>query len=239
MKKKMFFISTIIILLIFFIVLNIIWKKASTIDAIVVKVNDKGLSVMKKDNMFELITLSFTDEGNIGFKQGQEISIVLDKDASIMTSFPEQISGVKKIKILKEKSDTQIPNEVLRYFYNSIDNVKVNVVEMTNTGILLDIIDKNELPYDYSYNYKIYKYIKNKDYTGIGYKIGEDTKNSTSGYTGTGFEYVWEEANRISEDAEQKLMCDSLEISGDNNYKVEKIKIDWTPLYGKLENRTI
>lgn len=152
-----------------------------TINAVIVEVSDTGLFVIKADSPKELISLGFTDEGNIGFKQGQEISISFD--GTIMESYPARLGHVKKIKIINEKSDIQIPESVLRYCYSSINNVKVTISELTNSEISLTIVDTNQYPYEYSHSYTIYKKGKNKNYTGIGYKIGEDTENFTSGYT--------------------------------------------------------
>lgn len=147
--------------------------------AIVVKVYDKSLAAIKIGNESELISIGFDE--NIGFKQGQEISVYFD--GMIMETYPAQLGNVGKIEIVKEKSDIQIPDNILRYCYSTRDKVNVTVSELTNSGITLTITDTNELPYNYSHSYTIYKEVKNKDYTGIGYKIGEDTENSTAGYT--------------------------------------------------------
>lgn len=153
----------------------------STIKAVVVKVYDKSLVAMETENTNGLISVGFTEEGNIVFEQGQEILIYFD--GTIMTSYPAQLSNVEKIEIIKEKSDIQIPEQILRFCFNSYNNVNVNISELTSSGISLTITDTNELPYNYSHSYIIYKKFYNEEYTGIGYQIGEDTKNSTSGYT--------------------------------------------------------
>ena len=71
----------------------------------------------------------------------------------------------------------------LRFCYNSRNKVTVSVSELTRTGIEIIIKDINELQYEYSNSYKINKKVKNKDYTGVGYQIGENTGNSTAGFT--------------------------------------------------------
>lgn len=147
----------------------------------IVRVNEKSLDVLGFDGEYDLYSVSYAKEGNIGFKQGQEI--LINFSGGIAETFPAQINNVSKIKITKEKSEKEIPVEVLRFYYSNLDNVRVSINELTNSGITLTITDKNDLPYEYSYNYTIYKKVKNKEYTGIGYKIGEDTENSTSGYT--------------------------------------------------------
>lgn len=152
-----------------------------TKSAVVVKVNEKCLSVMGIENTSDLFTVSYASENNIEFKQGQEILIYFD--GMVLSSFPGQIPNVGKIEIVKDESDVAIPDDVLRFYYSSRNNVNVSVSELTNTDISLTIIDTNELPYNYFHSYTIYKKVKNEDYTGIGYKIGEDTEHSTSGYT--------------------------------------------------------
>lgn len=179
MKKKI--IISILVIIFGIIILGIIHSEnfRATERAVVMKVNKNSLSVMDLNG--SLYSVSFADEGNIGFKEGQEVLIYFD--GMIAESYPAQIYNVGKIKIVKEKSDVSIPENVLRYYYCSRDNVKVSVSELTSKEISLTIKDTNEYQYGYSNDYTIYKKVKNKDYTGIGYKIGKDTENSISGYT--------------------------------------------------------
>lgn len=153
---------------------------SATMEAIVVKVNKNSLLVMEKENQ-SLNTVSFADEGNIGFKQGQEILIYFD--GIVAESYPAQIHNVGKIEIIKEKSDIEIPKRVLIYCYSSNNNVSVSVSKITKTGIEIIIKDTNEFKYEYSNNYKINKKVKNENYTGVGYQIGENTKNTTAGFS--------------------------------------------------------
>lgn len=177
----------IIILLVFIVLIAMIYGAikyytTQTITAVIVKVNENSLGVMGIKNEEGIISVGFSNEGNIGFKEGQEILIYYD--GYMLTSYPPQVGKVKKIKILKEESDITIPDDILRYFYSSYDNVNVNVSDITSKGLIINIEDSNELPYDYSnMKYSINKKIKNEDYTGVGYKIGEDTENSIAGYT--------------------------------------------------------
>jgi len=100
-----------------------------------------------------------------------------------METYPAQLGNVEKIELIKEKSEIQIPEQILRYCYSSYDKVTVTISEFTNTGISLTITDTNEIPYQYAHHYKINQKVKNKEYTGAGYQIGENTGNSTAGYT--------------------------------------------------------
>ena len=188
MKKfvKVLGISLLVILIvaiILFAVFYIIIKNyMETIKAVVVKVNDNSMLVMGiTDNLSGLMSVGFTDEGNIGYKQGQEISFKYN--GSITDMYPPSLDKVDKIKITKEKSDVEIPESILRYCYSSTYNVNVIISELTGKGMSITIEDTNEYPYNLFENYIIRKKVKNENYTGVGQKIGEDTENSTSGFT--------------------------------------------------------
>lgn len=188
MKKfvKVLGISLLVILIVAIILFAvgyiIIKNYMETIKAVVVKVNDNSMLVMGiTDNLSGLMSVGFTDEGNIGYKQGQEISFKYN--GSITDMYPPSLDKVDKIKITKEKSDVEIPESILRYCYSSTDNVNVIISELTGKGMSITIEDTNEYPYNLFENYIIRKKVKNENYTGNGQKIGEDTENSTSGFT--------------------------------------------------------
>lgn len=122
--------------------------------AVVVKANEKYLYVMAVEDE-SLLSVSFSNEGNVAFKQGQEIDIYYD--GVIVTTYPGQIDRVDKIKIVKQKSDIEIPEYMLKYAYSSRKNVAVTIEEFTKKGISFNIIDTNELPYNYPLEYTIYK----------------------------------------------------------------------------------
>ena len=179
MKKRNILIIVLLIILILWISGMIANNTNSTLKAVVVKVHNNSLLVMGTENSSSLYTVGF--KGDVSYKQGQEILIYFD--GTVMESYPAQLGNVSKIKIIKEKSNTEIPKDVLRYAYSSKEKVAVSVNELTTKGISITITDKNDLPYEYTNNYAIYKKVKNENYTGVGQKIGEDTKYSTSGYT--------------------------------------------------------
>ena len=188
MKKfvKILGISLLVILIVAIILFAvgyiIIKNYMETIKGVVVKVNDNSMLVMGiTDNLSGLMSVGFTDEGNIGYKQGQEISFKYN--GSITDMYPPSLDKVDKIKITKEKSDVEIPESILRYCYSSTDNVNVIISELTGKGMSITIEDTNEYPYNLFENYIIRKKVKNENYTGVGQKIGEDTENSTSGFT--------------------------------------------------------
>lgn len=149
--------------------------------AVILKVNKNNLLVMKtKDE--KLMYVSFTEEGNIGYKENQEICIYYN--GMILSTYPGQLYDAGKIEIVKEKTDIEIPEKVLRYCYSSYNNVKIDIEKLTCKGITLSITDTNELKYSVPNSYIISKQVKNENYTGQGYKT-EATKTSTSAYIRT------------------------------------------------------
>ncbi len=192
MKKKSIAIIIVAIIIILFCVIvnlrsvntknaNVTISDSTSIKAVIVKVNRNSLIVMQSENDKELISVSFSNEGNIGFKEGQEI--LIDFDGFITLSYPASIYNVKKIKILNEKSNISIPEKHLKYCFSSKNNVKISVTEFTDAKILLDIIDENERQYDYPNSYSIEEKVENTKNISVGQKIGEDTSNSLAGFT--------------------------------------------------------
>lgn len=188
-KVKILIITIAIIAVLFAICIGVIYVMTPKIRAVIVKVDDKGLGIMGIQG--ELYNIGFGDEGNIGFKKGQEILIYYD--GIILQSYPAQLGNVEKIKIVKEKSNIEIPKNVLKHYYNSRDNVKVSVSELTPKGISFTITDTNDIPYEYTNEYSIHK--KNEvwqiwlqapkksgiksETTGIYEKINENTIKKT------------------------------------------------------------
>lgn len=184
-KKRSNLLLILFILIIIACVIGIVFVCSknfrNTKRAVIVKVNENSLGVMDLDAT-TIYSVSFAKEGNIGFQQGQEVLIYFD--GVIASTFPEQIFHVGKIKIVKEKSDISIPEKVLKYYNSSRNNVEVSVSELTKTGMSIAIKDTNEIPYQYSNTYKIYK--KNKQAEEKieidTNKIIPATENSTSSY---------------------------------------------------------
>ena len=192
----------------------------SILEAVVMEVYPQSLGVMEIKNnegSQDLYTVSFAEEGNIGFKEGQEVAIYFD--GTVAESYPAQIHNVNKIEITKEESQITIPDEVLRYYNSSKDNVSINITDLTNTGFTITITDTNEIPYEFSNDYTLYKEVKNEDYTGQGQFIGENTGNSTAGFTGTGTEYIWEEVEKNPDVKEYQYYVCGLKI-GNVDYTV-------------------
>lgn len=154
--------------------------KAST-RAVVVKVNENILLVSDTENMIALYSVGIKNFKDLKFEKGQEILIY--HSGAILETYPAQFGKIGKIEIIEKQSNKQIPDDIIRFCYNTKENVNVSVNELTRTGITLTIIDKNDLPYNYSHSYIIDKKVKNQNYTGLGQIIGKDTENTTSGFT--------------------------------------------------------
>lgn len=211
----------------------------SSIRGIVMEVYENSLSVMGIEAGNEpgsLYSVSFAKDGNIGFKQGQEVLIYFD--GIVADSFPAQIHNVEKIEIVAEHSEVEIPDDVTRYYNNTQDKVDVNVTDLTTKGVTITITDTNELPYEYTNDYKLEKEVKNEKYTGQGEYIGEATDNSVLGYTGTGLEYIWKEMEKKAdvniEDTIEDLVFNLPNMTEYEHYTLIGKKINWTNLYGEL-----
>ena len=189
-SKKIFLVNILIVLIIACILVLFIIFNRMTIKAVVVKVGEKYLEIMKLDGTnSNLYDVSYSSDNNAKFKQGQEVLIYYD--GFIDQSSSAQISKVKNIKILKEKSSTQIPIDILKKSYNSIDNVSVSIDELSDTDMTISIIDTNKYKYEYSNKYAIYK--KQDSWKEV-LRISNDKENVLSTYVDNTIikTYKWE-----------------------------------------------
>lgn len=199
----------------------------AVMDVVIVKVNERYLGVVNKDNPDDIMTVGIPDNDTNEYKQNQEIRVLYT--GGIDESYPSSPHKVSQIEILKENSDIEIPEKVLKYFYSSRNNVEVSNIRVTQTGIDFEIKDTNDLKYEYKNTYTIYK--KNERTEQVeSPNIPVVTGNSTSSYEGSG-KPLWEEVTKVSEvKSEATVTAENV----DNN-TVGKI-CDWTNLYGKLED---
>ena len=179
------------------------------------------------------------------FKQGQEILAYYD--GIIDSIFPGSFTA-DKVKIIKEKSDIEIPIYALRYYNYSEDNISIKVEEFTNTGIEISITDSNKYPIDYGeeFSYCIRKKnFANEAYNNLLTKEFKETINrnviETEG--GTVISPSGENPNKDK----YKDVWEELEIIGDEDYKKQsweksegdvfrlKGKCNWSGIYGELE----
>lgn len=162
----------IIILLVTICIIAYIFIKIAnpTIRGVVIKVNDKNLTFMDaKDG--SLYSTTIPQNSNLQFKQYQEIFVYLEHDAFIDQSSINTIKNgsIKKIKILKEKSNIKVPNKKLERVYSSPDKVLVTINELSPTGISITVNDTNEFKHEYQYSdsYRISKGKHNEGYRAL------------------------------------------------------------------------
>lgn len=196
-------------------------NKVAIKEAVVVKVNEDSIGVMGKESENDLYTVNYSSEGNIGFKQGQEVLIYFN---GIIDNTSKKIENVGKIAIIKENSDIQITERALRTFSSSFDNVEIKVNELKNTGISFTIKDTNELPYSYADTYEIFK--KN---------VKTTPEEERENYSSTSAANIsWEEVQKVSDVASETTGI--FESVDEDTIKKE---YDWSNLYGQLGERRI
>lgn len=188
--------------------------------AVVVKVNEDSLDVMGIEDSNDLLTVNFAEEGNIGFKQGQEILIHFNGNIE-----DGKIVNTGKIEIIKEKSDIEIPESAIREFYSSIDNVELSINSITKTGIDFTIRDTNEIPYNFSNNYTISRKIV-KEIPPV-----EDTWMTQSTISTERVEISWKEVQKIS-----NITCESTGTFEEIDENTTRKIYDWSNLFGELES---
>lgn len=149
-------------------------------------------------------------------KQGQEVSIRFHYRNAGGDYLHEPV--IEQVEVIKEKSERQIPRDILVKAYSSEDKVSVTLHQEKSNAQKLEctITDHNELTYDYSImEYNIYRYNPPPTKTENPYT------NFVAAYD------PWPEVKRISN------------ISTQNHYTISPngqlpIKLDWSEIYGKL-----
>lgn len=124
-KKKILIISivTLIIIIVSFIIIyNYTYEPLGKIDvnfataykAIIVKVNENSLGIMTTDGI--PFYINYSEESNKKFKKGQQIVVYYNGET--LNTEPKTIPHVGGIDIQKEKSDINIPDDILEVFNN-------------------------------------------------------------------------------------------------------------------------
>lgn len=207
---------------------NMIAKKS----AIVVKSGEYEMLVMGIDDTNELFSVNYPHNNTTNFEQGQEVLIYFD--GNIAESYPAQINGAGKIEVLKGKNDIKIPDEILRYCYNSKDKITFDISKLTSTGISFTITDKNQIHYDFSSN----EYTINKKNEEVEKKINHNNnleENTVAGYNPDVDGILWEELPTIS-----SIKCDDTVIENEERENgITKKILNWSKLYGELKERKI
>lgn len=159
MKKSIKILLIFVVLIVLTIVM--FWfanKYGITEKGIIIKVEDSSLKIMEFDESILIVDLEKMKYQDLSkFKVGQEILIYYDGITETM--YPGRIYA-DRIKILKEKTEIEIPIDVLRYANSSMDNISINIEEFTKSELKFSIIDKNELSYEYDMEYEYYIYEK-------------------------------------------------------------------------------
>lgn len=210
---------------------------------VVIKVNEDELAVFKPskdDNSIGTnLHVDFSDEGDIGFKMGQEVKFYYTDRITDETGLHE----VKKIKILKQQSDIEIPENFLKLYYNSKENISIEIEEFSNKGIQFKLQDMNELHYEYDFYYKVVKKnlkaeidnekLKNSATKSVQVVTTENTIEIPPFNPNIEYKEVWEEPKLIGSIGGYNKYV----LEADSNAPVYTIigKFDWTELYGELE----
>ncbi|MCI9286428.1 MAG: hypothetical protein HFJ57_00295 [Clostridia bacterium] len=145
----------IIILLITICALGYIFIRIdnSNMRGVVIKAEEKSLTIM--DVRDEGLYYVFIPENNkLQFKQGQEILVYFNDYAIIEQTNPAIIGteDIEKIRILKEKSNVEIPRKKLERVYSTDEKVLITIDELSLTGISITINDTNEFKREYEHS---------------------------------------------------------------------------------------
>lgn len=242
MKKNVKIFITLFFILVLVICIIQIYKRAGYYTMKLVVVNAEGKRLETMDYNEKMYSVSIKDGDTSDFKKGQEVLIYYD--GIVATTYPGQITA-DKVEILKEKSNKEIPVEVLRYWSFSPKNISAKVEEISNTGINFKITDLNEIPLDYgkAYEYSIVKknveneeYNQNLefDYNAYTPPVTTDTYSTTSSYRpdSNRLKKVWEEPELMGNEEDKICNWDSILDDG----KIFVGKCNWINLYGKLES---
>lgn len=193
----------------------------------------KGVMVRVENTNFTLMPIianeEYRNEENFhmennsiqNLKQGQEVLVTFHYQKSLNEDFTYEPIA-EKVEILKEKSDIEIPRDVLVKAYSTKENVIVTIdkEKSNNKQIVFAITDKNELKYDYStMKYNLYTYNPPPEKQEVIY-----TENGahTSGYN------AWPELAKIAE------------VSTEANYSLNEngqvnVNINWSQTYEELK----
>lgn len=196
----------------------------ATKKAFVAGVNKDNIYVVDSENQNLLYQVSFSKEGNIGFKVGQEVMIYFNgKISSTGKNGISEIQNVGKIEIIDNSLNHLISNDILKKFYTTYDNVEVKIESLTNTAITFTITDKNDIKYNFNNNCAMFKNVAEKPSNEP--IIGEDGSISMPAYEGD----KWQELLKVSDTVENKA---NIEIIDENT---KRYTYDWSNIYGILK----
>jgi len=162
-------------------------------------------------------SFQYERENDLNLKQGQEVIVTFHYLENNVHS-----AIIEKVEIVKEKSDIELPRDIIVKAYSSKKKIEVNIDKQksNNSKITFVITDNNEFKYDYAImKYDIRKYNAPPTKTEVIY---ENNTTSIAGYD------PWPEITKIKD------------TSTTANYTITEngklnVEIDWTNIYGKLE----
>lgn len=252
--KKIFKVFIFIIIIVLIFLIGIFLKNSAfgkqKLKLVVVEVTDWQViaGVTESGGLIEVTLKDLNSvKDHEKFKRGQEIEIYYD--GVIITTYPGKITNVLKYNILKEKSDIEIPEEIKKHYDNSTKNVMVHVREITNEKMEFRILDTNEIPYEYDFEYSLSK--KNLENEEYNKNLAEEFKkereeNSSSEKSNTTstntikpfnpdtskYKTVWERVNEIEIVSMENII--KIIDSTPGHFDME-CKFDWSEIYGTLE----
>ncbi len=246
MKKAIKVLFGFLILLLIIFITAVLFSDKTGKKLLVVEVKNNALYTMELDKSNSLYIVKLKNQDVSKFNQGQEVFAYYD--GIIDAIFPGSFTA-DKVKILKEKSDKEIPIEVLRYYNYSMDNIFIEISNFTDSSIKFSITDSNKYPLDYGYEFSYIIQKKNLANIASNYLLTEEFKNtvnrniiqtedgtiiSPSGENPNASKYKseWEELNIIGDESFKNQLWErkeatSLMLNG---------SCSWTGLYGELEN---
>lgn len=155
MRNKKVLLVIVIIIFLIICVLGYVFIRIndSNIRGVVIKAEEKYLAIMDvKDE--GLYYVSIPENNKLQFKQGQEIIVYFNDYAIIEQSNPADIGteDIEKIRIIKEKSNVEIPREKLERIYSSYEKVLITIDELSPTGLSITINNTNEFKREYKHS---------------------------------------------------------------------------------------
>lgn len=214
--------------------------------AIVAGVNDEYLCVVDSQDQSLLYNVYYPEEGNRDFEIGQEIKIYFNgKSISSGRNGIAELRNVGKIEII-DNANHLIPDEILKKFNTNYSNVEVNINNLTNTGLMLTITDKNDIKYEFASKFYLSKNIDEKPDNSV---IEQDNGSiAILPYDGDKWQLLYETPNDVenvaaTETSNNTKNVPAIETSNNTENAIVTETIDenstrwtfnWSEVYGSL-----
>ena len=163
----------------------------------------------------------YENNNQLNLKQGQEVIVTFHYRESSKEDYTNE-AVIENIEIVKEKSEVEIPNDILVKAYSSKDNISISLDNeiSSNKRINFIITDNNEFKYDYStMKYDLRKHNTAPTSTEIVYS--ENGSASILPYD------PWPELPKINDSSNEES------FALDENGQLS-VDIDWTEVYGEI-----